>query len=82
MIIMRADTGPGETVRAGSGWPGSPDVQDRWAGFVREQAARIGACAGWMSDDRAPGGDTALEAAIFPGPHGGELERRRREVQD
>jgi hypothetical protein len=34
-----------------TGWPGSLETQDRWAGFVRDQAARAGACAGGMTDD-------------------------------
>jgi hypothetical protein len=27
---------------ADTGWPGSPQTQDRWAGFVKGQAARAG----------------------------------------
>ena len=50
----------------GGGWPASRDLQDRWAGFVRRQAEQIGASAGFMNDDRAPGGDTALQQAIWP----------------
>jgi hypothetical protein len=46
-----------------TGWPASAPVQDRWAGFVRREAVRAGACAGGLSDDRWPGGDTALEYA-------------------
>jgi hypothetical protein len=31
-----------------TGWPGLPQLQDWWAGFVQRQAARLGACAGGM----------------------------------
>lgn len=34
-----------------TGWPESRDMQDRWAEFVKGQAARAGACAGGMADD-------------------------------
>ncbi|MGH3189092.1 MAG: hypothetical protein ACRDOL_17845 [Streptosporangiaceae bacterium] len=40
---------------ADTGWPGSAQTQDSWAGFVRSQAARAGACAGSMTDDIATG---------------------------
>ncbi len=53
-----------------TGWPGSPELQDRWAGFVRRQAAGIGARAGFMTDDPLPGSQTALEqvnrASVYP----------------
>ncbi len=45
-----------------TGWPESGQMQDRWAEFVKGQAARTGACAGGMTDDITPG-DTALERA-------------------
>ena len=64
----------------GKGWAESPELQDRWAEFVKRQAAGIGACAGFMSDDQFPGMDTTLEQAIVTGPPGGEHDRRRREV--
>jgi hypothetical protein len=48
-----------------TGWPDLPQLQDQWAGFVQRQAARIGACAGGMSDD---GGvdeyETSLESCL------------------
>jgi len=58
-----------------TGWPGSEPVQDRLAEFVKRQAARLGACAGSMTDDMAPGGQTALERALHRGirPLGGDL---------
>jgi hypothetical protein len=34
-----------------TGWPESPDMQDKWAEFVKAHAARAGACAGGMADD-------------------------------
>jgi hypothetical protein len=33
-----------------TGWPWSPDMQDRWAQLLKDQAARIGACTGFMTD--------------------------------
>lgn len=59
----------------GSGWPESAGLQDAWAQFVRGQAARIGACAGGMTDDIPGGGETALERALHRGitPLGGDL---------
>jgi hypothetical protein len=42
-------------------WPESRDIQASWAGFVRRQAALMSACAGSMTDDVWPGGDTALQ---------------------
>jgi hypothetical protein len=47
-----------------TGWPDSPEIQDGWAEFVKEQAARIGACAGSMTDDYSSLGETALQRAI------------------
>ncbi|HEX9622957.1 MAG TPA: hypothetical protein VF979_01155, partial [Streptosporangiaceae bacterium] len=64
----------------GQNWVESPELQDRWAEFAKRQAARIGACTGFMSDDQIPGGETALELAIVTGPAGGENYRRRREA--
>jgi Domain of unknown function (DUF4253) len=55
---------PKEEPGPGGGWPSSAALQDRWAGFVQEQAARIGVCAGSMTDDTVPGGETALEEAV------------------
>jgi hypothetical protein len=46
-----------------TGWAASAQVQARWAGFVRTQAAQAGACAGGMSDGGWPGTGTALERA-------------------
>ena len=46
------------------GWPGSGEIQDRWAEFVKGQASRIGALAGSMTDDIGPG-QSALQRAIF-----------------
>jgi hypothetical protein len=59
----------------GSGWPESVELQDVWAQFVKGQAARIGACAGNMTDDTPGGGETALERALHIGvrPLGGDL---------
>lgn len=34
-----------------TGWPDSPEVQDRWADFHHDQADQVGACAGGMTDD-------------------------------
>jgi hypothetical protein len=48
---------------AHTGWPGSAKVQNQWAGFVRHQAARAGACAGGMTDDSGMMGQFALERA-------------------
>jgi hypothetical protein len=45
-----------------TGWPDAPEVQDRWARFVKQQAAVVGACWGSMNDD-AGGTYTALELA-------------------
>jgi hypothetical protein len=48
-----------------TGWPDSPRLQQRWAGFVRGQAAAIGACAGGMSDDNGVGpSETSLEYSL------------------
>ncbi len=57
------------------GWPDSRQVQDRLAEFVKGQAARVGACAGGMTDDMAPGAQTALEVAQHRGirPRGDDL---------
>jgi len=58
-----------------TGWPDSYQVQDRWAELVKEQASRIGACAGNMTDDIWGGGQTALERALHRGirPLGDDL---------
>ena len=61
----------------GGGWPASAVLQDRWAGFVQQQAARVGACAGFMSDDGAPGFRTALEEAIFSPDNAYPYRRRK-----
>jgi hypothetical protein len=47
-----------------TGWSGSPETQDRWAEFVKAQAARVGAVAGGMTDDIGPG-QSALQRATF-----------------
>jgi hypothetical protein len=52
---------------AGSGWPESAEVQARWAEFVKGQAARIGACAGSMTDDIDGAVETALERSLRRG---------------
>lgn len=44
------------------GWPQSEETQHKWAEFVKGQAARIGACAGGMTDDVWPG-EFALQLA-------------------
>jgi hypothetical protein len=49
----------------GTGWPDTPELQDRWAAYVRAKAATLGACAGSMTDDIGPGYDTALERLII-----------------
>jgi hypothetical protein len=58
-----------------TGWPESRQVQDRLAEFVKGQAARIGACAGSMTDDMESGAQTALEVAMHRGirPRGDDL---------
>ena len=38
----------------GTGWPHSPQLQDTWARYLREQADQVGACAGFMTDDTLP----------------------------
>jgi hypothetical protein len=59
----------------GTGWPESAPLQDEWAQFVKGQAARIGACAGGMTDDHSGGAETGLERALHRGvrPLGGDL---------
>jgi hypothetical protein len=59
----------------GTGWPESEQIQDMWAQFVKGQAARMGACAGSMTDDTPGGGETALERALHREvrPLGGDL---------
>jgi hypothetical protein len=47
-----------------TGWPESAQTQDRWAEFVKGQAAGVGALAGGMTDDIGPG-QTALQRATF-----------------
>ena len=47
-----------------TGWPESAQTQDRWAEFVKGQAARVGALAGGMTDDIGPG-QTALQRATL-----------------
>lgn len=49
----------------GTGWPDAPELQDRWATYVRAKAGALGACAGSMTDDIGPGYDTALERMII-----------------
>lgn len=34
-----------------TGWPGSAERQEAWAGYLREVADRVGACGGFMTDD-------------------------------
>jgi len=52
--------------RGSTGWPWSPDMQDRWAQLLRDQAARIGACTGFMTDTGKPGEALSL-AFLRPG---------------
>ena len=33
-----------------TGWPWAPAMQDRWAALLRDQAAEIAACTGFMTD--------------------------------
>jgi hypothetical protein len=37
-----------------TGWPESAKTQNKWAEFLKRQAARIGACAGSVTDDIGP----------------------------
>jgi hypothetical protein len=76
--IIEVDASEFEKWLPGSEWPDSPTLQDRWATFVKDQAARIEACAGYMTDDTSPIGDTALEKAIWPRKN--VWPYRRREV--
>jgi hypothetical protein len=52
--------------RGSTGWPWSPDMQDQWARLLREQAERIGACTGFMTDTGEPGGTLSM-AFLRPG---------------
>lgn len=45
-------------------WSGSAELQDRWAGAVRGQAVRIGACAGMITTQI--GGPVRLDEVIYP----------------
>jgi hypothetical protein len=45
-------------------WAGTPDVPLSWAGFVKEQAAAVGAHYGHVTDDATSHG-TALERAVL-----------------
>ena len=47
-----------------TGWPESPQAQDRWAEFVKAEAGRVGAVAGGLTDDIGPG-QSALQRATF-----------------
>lgn len=53
---------------ADTGWPDSPQVQDRWADYVRDQAEQIGACAGGLTDDLG-GAQLALHRVTFMKNH-------------
>jgi hypothetical protein len=57
-------TGRGRLAGPGGGRPDSPEMQERWAAFVQRQAAQVGACEGFVTDDTIPGGETALERAV------------------
>lgn len=48
-----------------TGWHDHAATQDQWAESVREQAGRIGACGGSMTDDIPPGIETALARATL-----------------
>jgi hypothetical protein len=77
-VVVEQDANYREEVPGpGGGWPGSPALQDRWAGFVQAQAARIGACAGLLTDDGVPGLQTALEQAIFSPDNAYPYRRRK-----
>jgi hypothetical protein len=67
-VAVAVDAAEIEKVRPGpgGGWPGSPGLQDQWAGFVGRQAALIGASAGWMTDDPPEGSDTVVQQPNWP----------------
>jgi len=56
---------------ADTGWAESRERQEQWAGLLKKYAARVGACAGGISDDLQPGQETSLEQAVADagGPH-------------
>ncbi|HVB45078.1 MAG TPA: hypothetical protein VNF47_20575 [Streptosporangiaceae bacterium] len=74
-VVAGRDAGE-EVPGPGNGWPKSPELQDRWAGFVKRQAARIGACAGLMTERMPAGSDTVLQKPGWP-PNTAMLGTRR-----
>jgi hypothetical protein len=70
-----------------SGWPWSPATQDRWAQLLRDQAARIGASTGFMTDT-GEAGQGLSEALRRPGQRSyvenpdASITRSRQVLQD
>jgi hypothetical protein len=70
-----------------TGWPWSPAMQHRWAELLKDQAARIGACTGFMTDTGTPG-EGLSHAIRRPGqrPHvenpDDSITRSRQVLQD